>query len=319
MKKSYISVLFFSVLILCILSNTNLAIYYACLGLNLWYSKMIPALFPLMIISGIIIRMNLNDSFVAIIYPFFQKVFHLSKAACYVFFFGFLCGFPMGAKTINDLYERNALGQKEAELLLYFCNNIGPAYFLGFVLPLLHRKLVLPYLFGMYGIPIFYGLFLRYSFYKEITIDISSIKKIKNIPLEQNVTDIPKRQETLLDAVENSIHSSVESILMLGGYMILCNVLNTLLFFIPNDKGIVFMPLLEISGGLSALKYRIPLYSLLAITFGGLSCILQTFSCLKAFNISVKRKYVFHKCILTGITLLYYILWFRFFPESFLK
>lgn len=306
MKKYYFWVVFFSLFLFCILSNIELTIYYACLGINLWYTKMIPSLLPMMIVSGIIIRMNLHEGIVSIFYPVFRKIFHLSKAACYVFIFGFLCGFPMGAKTIEDLFKRNELSPKEAELLLMFCNNIGPAYFLGFVIPLLHRKLVLPYIFGMYGIPLLYGLFLRYCVYKKMEPKFIICKKTYN-------------KEQLLDAIEDSVYTSVQSILMLGGYMILCNIINVLLIFLPNNKGIYIMPLLEISGGLSVLKYRTPLYSLLLLQFGGLSCFIQTFSCLKSFSITVKRKYILHKCFITIITGLYYLLWYFLFPKSFLQ
>lgn len=298
MKKNRIIVCFFILLFFCVLFHSGLAIYYACLGLNLWYTKMIPALFPMMIFSGIMVRMNLCKQFVSFLYPVFHIFFRMSKSACYVFFFGFLCGFPMGAKTLNELLEGKQIKEKEAELLLMFCNNIGPAYFLGFVIPLLRIKHIFAYLFGMYGIPLLYGFVLRYTVYR------------KALSIETSGVFIPKEKISLLDAVEASVHTSVESILTLGGYMIGCNVLNTLCFMIPQKHGILFSPLLEISGGLSVLKHRMPVYSLVCLQFGGLSCILQTFSCIKCFSQRAKKSYVFHKCITAFIALAYYCLLF---------
>ena len=294
MKKNIFLVCFFILLFVCILSNTDLSVYYACLGLNLWYTKMIPALFPMMIFSGIMIRMNLCEQFVGFIYPVFRFLFRMSKSACYVLFFGFLCGFPMGAKTINDLSERKCISETEAEFLLMFCNNIGPAYFLGFVVPLLRIRYIAPYLFGMYGIPLLYGLFLRYAVYKGLSEDRYTLKN--------RMTE----KSSLLDAVEESVQASVESILKLGAYMIVCNVLNTLFFLLPKQKGILLCPLLEISGGLSVLKHRMPIYCLVALQFGGLSCMIQTFSCLKSVSIPVKKKYIIHKCILSILSFAYY-------------
>ena len=52
-------------------------------GLNLWFERMIPTLFPFMVLSGIIIRMNLTDSFVKILNPILGRLFHLRRAFIY--------------------------------------------------------------------------------------------------------------------------------------------------------------------------------------------------------------------------------------------
>lgn len=98
--------------------------------------------------------------------PLFGRIYRLSAPGIYVILMGFLCGFPMGARTASDFRDRQEISSEEGQYLLAFCNNLGPVYFLGFVLPLLHRKLLFPYVFGMYGVPLLYGIFLRYSVYK---------------------------------------------------------------------------------------------------------------------------------------------------------
>ena len=50
----------------------------------------------------------------------------------------------MGARTIADFRDRQELSVTEGQYLLSFCNNLGPVYFLGFVLPLLHRESTCP-------------------------------------------------------------------------------------------------------------------------------------------------------------------------------
>ena len=149
MKKIF-GICFFVLMTGCILTHSSLSLAYAALGLNLWYEKMVPVLLPFMILSG----------------TFFERIYRLSAPGIYVILVGFLCGFPMGARTASDFRDRQEISSEEGQYLLAFCNNLGPVYFLGFVLPLLHRKLVLPYVFGMYGVPLLYGIFLRYSVYK---------------------------------------------------------------------------------------------------------------------------------------------------------
>jgi sporulation integral membrane protein YlbJ len=46
---------------------------------------------------------------------------------------GFLGGYPVGARTALSLYEKGLCTKTEAERLLAFCNNSGPAFILGVV------------------------------------------------------------------------------------------------------------------------------------------------------------------------------------------
>ena len=46
---------------------------------------------------------------------------------------GLVGGYPIGAKTAADLYRENLVSREEAERLLAFCNNSGPAFILGVV------------------------------------------------------------------------------------------------------------------------------------------------------------------------------------------
>ena len=152
MKKIF-GICFFVLMTGCILTHSSLSLAYAALGLNLWYEKMVPVLLPFMILSGTLIRMGMTDSLIRPVKPLFGRIFRLPGPGIYVILVGFLCGFPMGARTIADLRNRQELSSEEGQYLLAFCNNLGPVYFLGFVLPLLHRKLLFPYVFGMYGVP----------------------------------------------------------------------------------------------------------------------------------------------------------------------
>ncbi len=164
--------IFLTVLLLllagCMLINSQVSLSYANLGLELWFQKMIPALGPFMILSGIMVRLNLTEKAALAACPVVKPLYRVRENVVYAMVCGFLCGFPMGAKVVEDLYTRQRITRREAEYLLAFCNNIGPIYFVSFVLPLLGRKLVAPYLLGMYGIPLLYGLLLRWTVYRDL-------------------------------------------------------------------------------------------------------------------------------------------------------
>lgn len=314
-----------------ILTNSQLSLHYAALGLNLWFQKMIPSLLPFMILSGIMIRLKLTDKLSMILYPLVRPLYKVRKNVCYAMIIGFLCGFPMGAKTANDLYIQKMIDKREAEYILAFCNNIGPVYFCSFALSLLGRKLVFPYLFGMYGIPLLYGLFLRCTAYKDLPLPDTEKKKKRSGQLVccELAGEKPSLSERLLEATDSAVHSSVKSILTLGGYMILFNLLNLLPHITMGKSAGLLSPLLEITGGLTILaeippfgsaliwEKTISLYSLLALTFGGFSCIAQTYSSIGDSGLSMSG-YILHKIILTILSAFYYLCWFFIQSSSFL-
>ncbi len=325
----------FLLLLGCILTHSQLSLSYAAMGLGLWFEKMIPTLLPFMILSGTMVRMKLTDRVAMLIYPIVRPLMRVRKNVCYAMMMGFLCGFPMGARVVDDLYGRRMVTKREAEYLLAFCNNIGPVYFCSFVLPLLGRKLVLPYLFGMYGIPLLYGFTLRYTLFRNLPLPGENLPLSReNLPLsgeegsrpaalvacEDRTGAAPSRVpfwEKLLEAVDDSIQASVRSMLSLGGYMILFNLLNLIPHLLFGHPIAPLSPLLEITGGLKLLGDAFPLYSLLALSFGGLSCIAQTYSCISGSDLSISD-YILHRIVLTLLCGLFYLGWFLLLPGSFL-
>jgi sporulation integral membrane protein YlbJ len=357
--KKILYTLFFVLLIALILTHSTTALSLAADGLNLWFTKMIPALFPFMILSGMMVGMGLTENFSIVLYPVLRPLFHVRKNVCYAIIMGFLCGFPMGAKVSADLLEHKLITRQEASYLLAFCNNIGPVYFCGFVLPLLGRREVWPYLFGMYGIPLIYGIILRYTLYRSIGYTtsprhkaahtsrfcpihithhhitgstalhsyFSTLQSTQLAELHATGTDtVPSSQasptkRTFLSQCDESIRSAIQSILMLGGYMILFNIMNLipLILLGSNSPWLPrIAPLLEINRGLALLGASMPLYSLLLLPFGGLSCIAQTYSMIKKCDLPISS-YVYHKLFLSLLTAGYYICWYMMSSSTFLQ
>lgn len=289
------------------LTHSGLSLAYASLGLELWFQKMIPTLLPFMILSGLMIRLHLTRYFVALVHPVLKPVYHVSESGSYAMIIGFLCGFPMGAKTISDLLKTGDLDKKQASFLLAFCNNIGPIYFCSFALPLLHRTLRFPYLFGMYGIPLLYGIMLRH------------LPMYRNLQNEEPKSGFKNSEHKphLLQELDDCIFSSLRSIAGLGGYMIFFNLLNLIPHVLLGQKPRLLAPFLEITGGLHMAEKLPALYALLLLSFGGCSCIAQTYSCIKGSGLKLVP-YLIHKGVLTALTALYYLCWYLISPWTFL-
>lgn len=274
-----------------------LSLQYASTGLILWFRKMIPTLLPFMILSGIMISMNLTARFVRLLHPILHFFYGTTPNGSYTLLMGFLCGFPMGARIAGQLRQGGRISRKEAESLLSFCNNIGPIYFLSFVVSTLSlERPMLPF-FLMYGIPLVYGMALmRVNRGKEAFIEL---------PEAEN-----HAPEGLLSAIDSSILSGLSGIGRLGGYMVFFNLLNILFVpftHLPPFLVHLYQCLLEITSGIAGCGDAYPRLVLILLPFGGFSCIAQTYSMIRGTDLSI-RPYLFHKLMQTGLTAVCYLI-----------
>ena len=272
-RKSLLTFMFL-LLTFYILTNPKISLQYALTGLQLWFYNMIPTLLPFMILTGIMIHLNLTSTFVQVVKPILYPLFRLDDDCLYVIVIGFLCGFPMGARVIAQMYELGKLSKEKAALLLSFCNNIGPVYMTGFVMTTLQVENKIPCLLGMYGLPFCYGLLLRHTIYKH-SIPYASTTRFQKKVLKG------VSSEKLLDSIDDSITSGLVNIAKLGGYMVLFNLLNIIPYHFlqeyPACLGRINC-ILEITSGIQKLGTSAPFYVLVLLPFGGLSCIAQTYS-----------------------------------------
>lgn len=102
-------------------------------GLTLCARSVIPALFPYFVVSGLFISLGLADGVGRRLEPLTRRLFGVGGAGASAFFLGLLGGYPVGGRTVGQLYRAGRLSKEEAERLLAFCNNAGPSFILGVV------------------------------------------------------------------------------------------------------------------------------------------------------------------------------------------
>ena len=287
-------------LIVLLLRYPSLSLQYAATGLQLWFQKMIPTLLPFMILSGILIAMNLTEKFVKVLHPLLHIIYRITPNGSYALFMGFLCGFPMGARIVGQLREQGKLTRAEGNRLLAFCNNIGPIYFLSYVVPTLSIEKPLICFSIMYGVPLLYGILVMRLFPLS-----SSLMTEKQEVSKQTVP-----ANTLLTAIDTAIQSGLIGIAKLGGYMVFFNLLNIMFVpfrHLPTGLLAFYQLLLEITSGIDQYGHLYPYAVLILLPFGGFSCIAQTYSMIRHTDLSI-RSYLFHKLAQTGLTALCYLL-----------
>nr|WP_300168295.1 nucleoside recognition domain-containing protein [uncultured Flavonifractor sp.] len=102
-------------------------------GLHLCYNVIIPSLFPFFVLSSLVVELGLAGYLGRLLEGIMWPLFHVGGACASAFALGFVGGYPVGAKTAISLYEKGMCTRTEAERLLAFCNNSGPAFILGVV------------------------------------------------------------------------------------------------------------------------------------------------------------------------------------------
>ncbi len=298
-------IIFYTVIILFL--NREGATAQCLKALTQWYETMIPALFPMMLLSSVLVDTGFAGKIGRLLNKTLLPFLHISDNGCYCLMTGFLCGFPMGAKTTSDMLRSRRISYREASYLISFINCIGPMYTVNLTHRLFPEHELWKLLVGIYALPFVYGLLLKYLLQltkhrQNANTSRSCFKKKKS----SNVQSAPAI--SLLDALYESVPKCGKSILMLGGYMILFQTffvtLKQLLFSISVTTNALY-PLVEITGGLFLQPESTALPEILMWnTWGGACCMLQTYSFLKPAGLSMKS-YIFHKTVLA---LLAYIL-----------
>ncbi len=290
-------------LILVILSRPDATFRYAYEGLYQWAAKMVPTLFPFMMISSIMVYSGADLELGSMLSRILKKIYKYSSFGLYAIFMGFFCGFPMGAKVVSELYDNDKISKSEANTLLAFCNNIGPAYFVGIIIPILHEcgyQNTLPFVFGMYGIPAVYGIVMGF-----LHTDHHASNEIKPQSAQSH--------SSLAATLKKSCMDNTQALIILGGYITFTNAFRIFLDFMPfshNSKN-VLSSFLEIIGGVQAIYTTtlIPaqkvFWMMTALCFGGVSCILQTSSFLEKSALSLEY-YLKHKVLITLLSAIYY-------------
>lgn len=100
-------------------------------GLSMGFGVILPSLFPFFVVSSLMIKTGTVDSIGKAISPVIKKLFKIGSWGASSFVIGILGGYPLGAKTVCELHKNGNLSKEEAEHLLGFCSNSGPAFILG--------------------------------------------------------------------------------------------------------------------------------------------------------------------------------------------
>lgn len=204
-------------------------------GLNMWWEVVFPSLLPFFIVSELLIGYGVVRFIGVLLEPLMRPLFRVPGVGGFVWAMGMASGFPAGAKITARLRQERQLTRVEAERLVSFTNASNPLFIFGAIaVGFFHNAnlgiiLALAHYFGNFLV----GVIMR--FYKVHDKEESSIHKnkfsIKEAFKAMHYTRMSENRpfgKMLGDAVT----SSVQTLLMIGGFIILFSVFNKILFLI---------------------------------------------------------------------------------------
>jgi len=281
-------------------------------GLLLWFNNVLPSLLPFIIGINLLIKLGALNMFGKVLSPVMMPLFKVSGIGGFALIAGMISGYPMGANVVSSLRKDNLLLKSEAQRLIGFSNNTGPLFIIGAVG------------IGMFGSAIA-GYFILSAHY--LSAIISGILHRFYKPGSQahiqirHTAKINRQAYPFLTSLSESVKSAMETILMIGGFIILFSVLSALL----NETGVivyiaellsyfgqftdlsteaisgVLTGIIEITNGASAVASSSEtIHALLAVTgvisFGGFSIHAQAAGFIKETDLSF-ASYILSKII----------------------
>lgn len=296
-------------LFVCMLISPKAVFNGASEGLLLWFQIILPTLFPFIIITNLLLY---TDSIHYISKAFGRilcHIFKVSENGSFAVIVGFLCGYPMGAKVTADLMTSGYITEDEGRYLLSFCNNTSPVFILNFIVwkTLGREDLLIPSLFILLGTPMMLSFIFR-RFYLGKGNRFQDLKKNRQ-----------SRKSWNFRIMDTCIMDSFETIVKVGGYIILFSVILSLVQSCPWQPALfqVLLPSLEVTTGIaligkSDIPFALQYSAIMGLTsFGGICAVAQTQCMIQKTQLSI-ISYIIEKLAAAGATSLIAFLYLHF-------
>lgn len=256
-------------------------------GIDLCLRTLVPSLFPFFVLSNLLTG-NLMGQPLKLLRPL-GRLCHIPEGAESLLAIGLLGGYPVGAQNIAQCFRSDQLSRSDAQRMVIFCNNAGPAF-----------------LFGIIG-PLFPDM--RYAWLLWIIHMLSALIVGMLLPCEHDHAAVQTQEHT--PSFSEALERSVKVMALVCGWVVLMRMLLVILerwvfWAQPAAVQVILAGILELSNGCVQLA-RIEndgLRFIIAAGFlslGGVCVAMQTVSVAKGLSL---RLYFPGKLLQTAISLL---------------
>lgn len=175
-------------------------------GLKLFFFSVLPGLFPFMLLTKLLTELGTMFKFCGKLDKFSYKVFGTPGISIYAFLMSIISGYPIGAKIISDLYDKNLIDEQDAKRMSIFCTTSGPIFVIGTVGAIMFNNIV----FGI----ILYASHILSSLLLGIGFNLIFRKKEKSETSKKEVCFVKKE-----NIVSGCVNETINSLFIVGAYI----------------------------------------------------------------------------------------------------
>ncbi|MFI3261083.1 MAG: hypothetical protein R3Y13_05175 [bacterium] len=275
MKKNFIIILLFTLLLILIFANNSIVNTTAINSFELWQKKIFPSLFISFILQDIFIKYNASFFINYLLNNSISKIFLLSKPGQMAFVLSLISGSPSNAFVLSELVKNNKISNKEANHLLKFTHFANPLFLFTMLSLMFDYNSVMNIIFSLY----ISNLLLGFSIKSE-SFDFDYVYEVQNNSLANNIT--------------TAIKKSMDTLIMILGSVTFFMIISSIFIIYFDDMffKVIISGLFEMTSGLNFLIYydcSIKIKEIIAIciiSFGGLSVHSQVYAILSGTKLS---------------------------------
>lgn len=277
-------------------------------GIELCYKTVIPSLFPFLFLS-VILTASMTGNRNSRLRPL-GKLFQTPEGSESILVSALFGGYPAGAHCIRAAWNTGVLSRENAQRMLPYCNNAGPAFIFGMVSHMFPESWMV------------WALWLIHVFSGFLVSRLSSAS-----PQASGVFN--KKSISIADAMGSALSIMAQ----ICGWVILFRIILSflsrwVLWLLPIPMQVLISGFLELSNGCWELQLvsSIPLRFILCsgmLSFGGICVIMQTMSAAKGlsmrcylqgklmqtlFSILLSAAFIFHMWIIIAAIMTYFLI-----------
>ncbi len=268
-------------------------------GVELCLASVIPSLFPFFVLS-ILLTGSLAGMELGLLRPL-GRLFRIPEGSEVLLLTGLLGGYPIGAQCVAEAYRSGRLTRGQANRMISFCSNAGPAFLFGIAAP----QFPSPW-FGW----LLWGIQIASAWL------VSAL-----IPAGENVPAHRESGEAL--SVPEALNRAIRTMAAVCGWVVLFRVAIAFLsrwalWLLPQGAQTLVCGLLELTNGCCGLSgvgnvgARLMICGVL-LAFGGLCVAMQTLCVISPLD---GKRYLLGKCVQSGFAFLLAAVCQGFLPEA---
>ena len=190
-----------------IISNTTQFTSGTIEGLKLFFYSVLPGLFPFMLLTKLLTEIGFIFKISKRLDKVSRFLFGTPGVSFYAFFMSVVSGYPIGAKIISDLFEKQLINESDAKKMSVFCTTSGPIFVIGTVGSIMFKSQKI-------------GLLLYTSHIaSSVLFGIVFNLLYKNNNSNHNCNHINFKQNTPSNILSNAISNTINSLFIVGAYI----------------------------------------------------------------------------------------------------